>query len=136
MSKLLEIIFIDDNNVDCFLHSKAVKKSKVSCTITSFSSGTQGIEYLKQPSENNQLIFLDIQMPVMNGFDVLDEYSSTDIPNQEAQSIFMLSSSESSLDTEKASQYPVVKHFYSKPLTKEMVLEAIERSGIIAELAD
>ena len=130
MTKPLEIVFIDDNKVDCFIHEKVIKKSGTDCSVKSFNSGQEGLDYLRQPSDNIQLIFLDIQMPVLNGFDVLDNYTANYPSNKDQQHIYMLSSSEDALDTEKAKTYDVVCGFIPKPLNQPLLKEVLIELGV------
>lgn len=130
MTKTVEIVFIDDNKVDCFIHEKVVKKSKFNCSIKSFNTGEEGLQYLRLSTNNLQVIFLDIQMPVMNGFDVLEDYTAAKPSNYQNQHIFMLSSSEDALDTEKAKTYEVVKGFIPKPLGLEGLSRVLHNLGV------
>ena len=90
----------------------------------------EGIELIRH--SNPQLVFLDLNMPVMNGWEFLDEYEKIKSLVQKETSIYMLSSSVYNDDIKKAETYTSVKKFISKPLTLEklenLIAAAVVRS--------
>jgi CheY-like chemotaxis protein len=69
------------------------------------------------------IIFLDLNMPVMNGWDFLEHFSKEFYPQFNAIKVVILSSTIDPSDYLKAKQYEAVTHFLSKPLTVEMLQE-------------
>jgi len=68
-------------------------------------------------------ILLDINMPIMNGWEFLDEYTRLNIDPSGKSKVFIISSSVFSNDINKARSYPLVKDFISKPLNVDKIVE-------------
>lgn len=124
----LHFIVIDDSKLDCFIAEKIINNTGRSESVQTFQQVTKAIEYIKGLSvhPNKTILFVDIQMPVMNGFDFMESFEQ--LP-QEAKThyvIYMLSSSINENDIAKVRGYPSVRQFLNKPLTVKtmsMVLE-------------
>lgn len=128
INSLQSVLLIEDSTIDMFIHTKVLEQSGIADEIVCQPSARDALEYLKEASHHGflpQLIFLDIRMPDMNGFEFLNECA--DLPNDIAQKmkVIMLSSSIDSSDIHMAKSYPQVIDFISKPLTKERVLEVM-----------
>lgn len=95
-----------------------VEKAGIADEICTLHSGMEALEYLKNYQENGlpDVIFLDINMPIMSGFDFLDEFVALDPAIHAHCRIFVLSSSTDSLDLERANQNPFVQKMITKPL--------------------
>ncbi|MCE6989677.1 response regulator [Dyadobacter sp. CY323] len=78
-------------------------------------------EYSQKPDSPETVLFLDINMPVMNGWEFLDEFSSLPDSVHTQISIFILSSSIDPEDKQNAENHPLVRGYYSKPLSKETI---------------
>jgi CheY-like chemotaxis protein len=113
------IFIIDDDVVFVFVLKKMF--SKIGCTspINNAKNGHDGLEYLKHLHENNlafpKIIFLDINMPMLDGWQFLDEVENLTFKNQ--LSIYLVSSTIDSREIEKAKTYETVKKFISKPIS-------------------
>ena len=92
------------------------------------TNGSMAIEYLQELIAGNEvlphLILIDINMPVLNGWEFLDAYEKLGI--QTEIDMYMLSSSVYENDIEKAKTYKTVKGFISKPLSIERLVELFE----------
>ena len=77
----------------------------------------------KDPDKLPDYILLDINMPIMNGWEFLDEYKRLNIDPAGKSKIFIISSSVFSNDINKARSYPLVKDFISKPLNVDKIIE-------------
>jgi len=123
---LQSVLLIEDNSIDMFIHTKVLELSGIAKEIVCQPSARDALEYLKEAERMNflpQLIFLDIRMPDMGGFEFLDEWS--DLPDgiNERVKVIMLSSSIDPHDIHTAKNYPQVIDFISKPLSRERVME-------------
>ncbi|HSD07069.1 response regulator [Flavobacterium sp.] len=127
--KKKHILLIDDNDIDTYITNHIVKKSQIAEKITIKNSGIKAIEYLISIKDNMDefpdLIFLDIGMPIMNGFGFLDEFVKLPLVIDGKCAVVMLTSSNDQNDIEHAKQYSVVKEYLVKPMKLEK-LEALK----------
>lgn len=130
MEKLHSILIIDDDPINNFLFSKIIMVSGVAEKAETVISGKKGLEFLEQKINSGEhlpdIIFLDINMPVMNGWEFLERYHA--FPEQVRQQIrlYMLSSSVYHEDLLKAKSYEDVVDYITKPLTKEILFKIRE----------
>ncbi|MCW3070756.1 MAG: chemotaxis protein CheY [Bacteroidetes bacterium] len=132
MNKTLKcILLIDDNPDDNFIHERVIKKSNAAENVVAKQTGLEAIEYLKANRENNHLppdlIFLDINMPGMNGWEFLKEYEKLDEMSKSKAIVVMLTTSENPDDMLKAKVMNWASDFKTKPLTTEMLGEILEK---------
>lgn len=120
MTKLL--LLIDDDLLVNLINRKFIERVLPSSEIRSFVSAYEALDFLhnlKNLQSLEPVIFLDINMPLMNGWDFLDEirkeFNSRDFE------IFVLSSSVDPEDMRRAESYPLVRSFISKPLSVEKI---------------
>jgi CheY-like chemotaxis protein len=126
-------MLIDDNKVDLFVNEKMIEKIDANSKIKSFTSGVSAINYLKilESSPRCQsifapdIIFLDINMPNLNGFQFLNAYSKLKIDKKDRIKIYMLSSSTNMDDINKAKKHKYCIGFINKPLTIRAIEEII-----------
>lgn len=119
------IMLIDDNGDDNFFHERVIRKSQLAEKVMTEQSPVAALEYLRQPGNSRpDLIFVDINMPGMDGWEFLEEYSKLDEPLRTGIKIIMLTTSENPDDEIKASKNNV--GFRTKPLTREMLQEFID----------
>lgn len=111
------IILVDDNRIDNKLHSRLIKRSGLAKNILCFETGEQVLEYLRSPGALPvDLMFLDINMPRMTGFEFL-EAAGGEFGNAFAPSVIvMLTTSMDPLDRERAENFPVIRDYIMKPL--------------------
>ncbi|MEE4000964.1 response regulator [Tenacibaculum sp. FZY0031] len=123
MKKLHTILLIDDDPATNFLHKLIIEKENCAEHVLCKQSAEEALVYLKFNIENNiphpELIFLDINMPKMNGWDFLEEYKKFDKNKQAKKIVIMLTTSLDPNDKEKAKAINQINEFRSKPLTKE-----------------
>jgi len=124
------ILFIDDDPITLMLCKMVIKKASFSNEIATAKNGEEALLYfntLKQLDSNNefkkqpQLIFLDLNMPVMGGWEFLDSFSTADYADYNKTKVIILSSTIDPEDLEKSKKYPMVIDFLSKPISKEML---------------
>lgn len=134
-SRPVSILLVDDDEINNFISIKLIKKALVYAEIDACLNGSFAIEQLleiqeKNPEELPDYILLDINMPIMNGWEFLDEYKRRGIDPQGKSKIYIISSSVFSNDINKAKSYKLVKDFVSKPLNIDKIRElfAVEKT--------
>ena len=123
------ILFIDDDPITLMLCKMVISKSLFSKEIVTAKNGEEALQYfntLKQANTNAhlskpQLIFLDLNMPVMSGWEFLDSFSTPEYSEFNNTKVIILSSTIDPEDLEKSNKYPMVIDFLSKPISKEML---------------
>lgn len=125
MNEDISVLLIDDSDVDNFINKVIISKEECISKITVKTSGVDALEYLNSILDNPKaypdMIFLDIKMPRMNGFEFLDHYMKLPETLKEHCKIFILSSSLDPLDFEKGKEYSVVKKHLTKPLAHHQI---------------
>lgn len=117
--ELRSILLIDDNPDDNFFHERAIRKVNSESVVVAKDSGFDALEYLKSTECHTDLIFLDINMPKMNGWEFLVQYGELSEDLKCDTLIIMLTTSDNIDDLEKARISSSVTDFITKPLTKE-----------------
>jgi CheY-like chemotaxis protein len=128
---LKSIMLVDDNADDNFIHTRLIKKNDLAEIIIVKQTALGALEYLKSKKENStpppppDLLFLDINMPGMNGWEFLEEYSKLSVEFKCKTVIIMLTTSDNPADLHKAKLYQPISDFRTKPLTVGMIEEII-----------
>lgn len=128
MKKKLDcILLIDDDPEDNFFHKIIIERSNVTNKVDVVLNGIEALDYLKKDNQVvPELIFLDINMPKMNGWEFLTHYKQFS-PNQKAKIvIMMLTTSANPDDVKRAKEIEEVTGFETKPLTPEMLEEIMK----------
>jgi CheY-like chemotaxis protein len=115
-----KILLVDDDQLNNLINTRIITKFS-DYTVDSFTSGKAGLMYLHdcEPELFPEIIFLDINMPVMDGWDFLEEFQKFPETLTQNCSIIMLTSSIDINDIEKSKRFKSVRDFMSKPLTLE-----------------
>lgn len=128
------ILLVDDNPADNEFHKIIINDSKVCNKVQVATTGRNALDYIIKSGVNGtegfpkpDLIFLDINMPGMNGFEFLEEYHKLDEKLKSKIVIIMLSTSLNPDDSERARQIEEVTEFMNKPLMSEALQKAIEK---------
>jgi CheY-like chemotaxis protein len=108
------------------LCKKVINKASFSNEIITAKNGEEALRYfddLKQDNEKKvpQLIFLDLNMPIMGGWEFLDSFNNENYSNFNSVKIIILSSTIDPEDLKKAEKYPAVIDFLPKPITTSML---------------
>lgn len=122
------ILCVDDDPITLMLCKKVIQKASFSKEVLFANNGQDAISILEKIKldENNQkfpeIIFLDLNMPVANGWDFLDYFKNKDshifFKNTK---VIILSSTIDPSDFSKSKQYEMVTHFLSKPINTDML---------------
>ena len=117
MKRFKLIFLIDDNQVDNFMNEYVLVKADLAESIIVKTSAIDALEYLKTATNAfPDIIFLDIRMPIMDGFGFLKEFETLPEEKKKLVKIFLLSSSKDSFDIEKAENNARITKFIQKPL--------------------
>lgn len=115
----LSVLMIDDNEDDLLFTQIALSRCGVEFHISAQSRASEALDYLRStPDHGVDVILLDINMPVMNGFDFLEAFETLPAAQRQGVSVFMLSSSRDAVDRERAAQHACVRGFFTKPLER------------------
>ena len=125
--KLNCVLLIDDNDDDNFYHQIILRESAITDHVHVAENGFEALRFLQSAQIMPELIFLDINMPRMNGWEFLERYRNLDIEEKEKVVIIMLTTSLNPADATKAKLIPEISSFQPKPLTHEMILQISER---------
>ena len=134
MKNLNHILIIDDNKIDCFINHKVISNSFSNSTSKIFNNSIEALDFFSDATSEHKtlppfcpdLILLDINMPIMNGFDFLKELAKTSLFLKKPVDVYFLSSSNNEKDVLKAKEAKFSSGYIVKPLTKDKILKAIE----------
>ncbi|WP_294960345.1 response regulator [uncultured Flavobacterium sp.] len=125
MSYKSQFIIIEDNLIDQFVTKKLLKKGLDINPVCIANNGKEGINWiLKNQLQNPLIILLDIQMPIMNGFEFLEEFDRLPENVKEKIEIFVLSSTLDSDEIQKVKENKYVSDFWNKPFRLETLKNA------------
>ena len=124
MSKFKDVFVIDDDKVYHFIIKKLLTKNNIDVKPSFYLNGLEAIEEIKGKIKLGislpDLILLDINMPIMDGWQFLDELKKSNNIVDKNTTIYLVSSSDSISDVNKAKEYQdQIKDFFFKPMTAE-----------------
>lgn len=132
-SKIEIVMLVDDNDTDNFIHKRVLELTNFCNNIIVKNSGKSALEYLEANKFNKttlpDIIFLDINMPIVDGFVFLFEYENFPEELKEKCKIVILSSSDSKRDIDRIVDNEYVINFITKPLSEE-ALEKLKKTLI------
>jgi CheY-like chemotaxis protein len=128
MKQFNNVLLVDDDRIANFVTEKLLRKMKVSDDIQVALNGEEALEIIKTLQINNQccpgLILLDINMPVMDGLEFINQFSNSSIKDKLHCKIVMLTTSTNPKDLE-ALDKKGIKHIINKPLTSEKFVKVL-----------
>ncbi len=120
---------IDDDSTYIKLISKLIEIKKLCKNLLVFKNGQEAFNYFSElPSDAHdesipELIFLDLNMPIMNGWQFLDKFKGLDKKLKSSLRLYVVSSSINPVDKERAKEYELVSDFISKPIQAKRLEE-------------
>lgn len=125
------VLLVDDDETTNYLNKRLLSEMQIANEILVLKNGKEALEYLTKACTTTpqdackcpDLIFLDIKMPVMDGFTFLEEYEKRGLDMKDHMIILMLTSSASFYDLERLKDFKKVRKHFSKALTKHDVRE-------------
>ncbi len=137
MKKIDRICIVDDDSILVYGMKLMMNEVDFCEEVLEYSNGLDAIEGLASIVNDGEplplIIFLDLNMPIMDGWEFLDEFIKTPNYNLDNVSIYIISSSVDPRDREKANEYEIVKGYILKPVTTNdfsEIQEAIYRKVV------
>ncbi len=138
MKKFKSILIIDDDQTNVFLSRLIIEDMEIADHIYEVFNGEEALKFMEAAISPDQhtdtpvypdLILLDINMPVMNGFEFLDSYEQIKPISQNPPAIVMLTSSNDSRDIDASKKYDIVGYI-NKPLSDEKLQQILKKISI------
>lgn len=122
-----KIAIVDDDSIFQFTTKVKIEKLQLAKDISIFNDGEEIFEFLKSCSQEEwpDILLLDINMPLVDGWDFLELYEGLDQAIKDHIKIFMLSSSINPVDLEKAEEHPHIQRYVTKPIKDDILKEII-----------
>ncbi|MEP0985170.1 response regulator [Ekhidna sp.] len=120
------IVLIDDDDTTNYLNKLIIERSQLVDEVLSFDTAEKALDFFShQGSQTDKaLVLLDINMPIMNGWQFLDQYQAIKNGN-DSNKIVILTSSINPTDKQMAEDKPVITDYKAKPLSIDMVGELV-----------
>jgi len=126
--KYRTVMLIDDNEIDNLINQKMIEAASITEYIYTHTGAKSAIEFLRNMEKIDvadkvlpDVIFLDIDMPLMDGFQFLDEFEKLSTSSKKKCKIVMLTSSINPQDFNRSKKYVNVKLYLNKPLSHESI---------------
>ena len=128
MKKLDRILLVDDDEITNFVNESLIMDTGVAEQVLVAHNGQEALALLEQRQDGKppSLIFVDINMPVMNGFEFLDAYQQLEENTRSTATVVMLTSSLNSKDIERTKKTGIAE-FLSKPLTSDKLKKVVAK---------
>ena len=127
------VLLVDDDGVTNFINHRLIKKLNLTTCIQSSMNGNEALRYIKDFSSQNdqhcpELILLDINMPVLDGFEFLEEFEKLELKNRDKVKIIVLTTSTHQKDVMKIARDAKIGYI-NKPLTEEKLIDCLKSAA-------
>ncbi len=129
MSTVKNFIVVDDDDINNVLSSIIIETVYTDAVITSFTRPNEALSYIEQAykaEDEDAILFLDINMPLMNGWEFMEAFEGFSDLIKNHIRVYIVSSSVDQRDKDKADANPLIKGFFSKPLDQEVIASVTE----------
>ena len=125
--KTLNIVIIDDSTLDCYIAEQLFKHEGRFHTVTTFLQATEALPHISSLHDEDvhTIIIVDIQMPVMNGFEFLEQFEQLPDEVTQACTVYLIDSTVHHKDVLYATRFKSVRNFIAKPLHRAMLHEVV-----------
>lgn len=122
------ILLVDDDKIFNFLSEKTIGSLGLANEIHFALNGQEALALLEQCSQGKlsrpDIIFLDLNMPIMNGYEFIEAFAQLDLPDKDRITIVVLTSSADPQDIERVKEMGI-RYYFNKPLSKEEIKKMI-----------
>lgn len=130
--KVNSVLLIDDDEPTNFLHKMVIERAHFAKNVITMTSAIEALEFLTLAQNGEypqpEIIFLDINMPRMNGWEFLEEYEKLPADQKAKVVVVMLTTSINPDDAKKAKELGIISGFKNKPLSKEVLREIYQQN--------
>ena len=127
MNLVKKIFLVDDDEIFVLITKRVIQETNFAGEIKVFKNGKEAIDYLEKIADKKELlpeiIFLDLRMPVLDGWGFLEEFTQLKHKLAEKITVYIVSSSVSPYDIQRAKGISEVSDFIVKPVTKDKFIE-------------
>lgn len=135
--KFETVMIIDDNNIDLYISSRLIIKKYFGKKVLEYSDGNEALKYLRDNQDTisalPQIIFIDIYMPLMSGFEFLEEYDKLPSDLKNHCKAYIISSTIDEKDILRANNDKNIVSFQVKPINKEFLSRIVADYEIIVK---
>jgi response regulator RpfG family c-di-GMP phosphodiesterase len=125
---LKQVVIIDDHDGDLLFGRMMVERSRVAARVRAFETAQDALAYLQRPEARDvDLILLDINMPVMNGYEFLAAFEAVRDATAPQAAVVMLTSSPDPADRQRAVEFPSVRDYLIKPVNPSHIQQVVQR---------
>ena len=123
--KFETVMIIDDNSIDLYVCSRIITKNNFGIKVLEYSVATEALKYLQKNQDNlselPQIIFIDIYMPEMSGFEFMEEYDKLSPTLKSCCKVYIISSTIDDNDIARSHNDSNIVSFQVKPISKEFL---------------